>query len=77
MTRTWTTQLYAMKSGRSGSQNRFSAYDRTQLKLEKGETIIVTKMNSNGLWEGEVNGKKGMFPFTHVKFLEDNSEDGT
>lgn len=54
-----------------------SAYDRTQLKLEKGETIIVTKMNSNGLWEGEVNGKKGMFPFTHVKFLEDNSEDGT
>jgi proto-oncogene C-crk len=47
------------------------------LSFQKGEIIIVTKMNSNGLWEGEVNGKKGMFPFTHVKFLEDNSEDGT
>ena len=35
-------------------------------------------MNSNGQWEGEINGKKGFFPFTHVKLLEKNEqEDGT
>lgn len=46
------------------------------LCLQKGEIIIVIKMNFNGFWEGEVNGKKGMFLFIYVKFLEDNLEDG-
>lgn len=48
-----------------------NAYDKTALKLEIGDVIKVTKTNINGQWEGELCGKKGHFPFTHVEFIED------
>lgn len=48
-----------------------NAYDKTALKLEVGDTIKVTKININGQWEGELKGKKGHFPFTHVEFTDD------
>ncbi|CAH1393281.1 unnamed protein product [Nezara viridula] len=47
-----------------------NAYDKTALKLEIGEIIKVTKMNINGQWEGELKGKTGHFPFTHVEFID-------
>ena len=53
-----------------------NAYDKTALKLEVGDTIKVTKMNINGQWEGELNGKTGHFPFTHVEFVDKDVEDG-
>lgn len=51
-----------------------NAYDDTALKLGIGDIITVTKTNINGLWEGELNGKSGYFPFTHVEFLEEENE---
>ncbi len=39
--------------------------------VQKGEIILVTSTNINGQWEGEVNGKKGHFPFNYIKFLEE------
>ncbi|EFN76830.1 adapter molecule Crk [Harpegnathos saltator] len=56
-----------------------NAYDKTALKLEVGDIIKVTKTNINGQWEGELHGKVGHFPFTHVEFVdnetgEDNQE---
>ncbi|XP_043224267.1 adapter molecule Crk-like [Amphibalanus amphitrite] len=51
-----------------------NAYDKTALKLEVGDIIKVTKMNINGQWEGELNGKHGHFPFTHVDFVQDLQE---
>ncbi|XP_050730512.1 adapter molecule Crk-like isoform X2 [Eriocheir sinensis] len=55
-----------------------NAYDKTALRLEVGDVIKVTKMNINGQWEGELNGKVGHFPFTHVEFIdsENSSVDG-
>lgn len=53
-----------------------NAYDKTQLKLEKGEILTVTQMHPNGQWEGELRGKKGYFPFTHVKLIDPNNPDG-
>ena len=50
-----------------------NAYDRTALRLQQGDMIKVTKTNMNGNWEGELNGKKGHFPFTHVEFIEDQT----
>ncbi|KAF6216477.1 hypothetical protein GE061_000819 [Apolygus lucorum] len=50
-----------------------NAYDKTALKLEVGEIIKVTKMNINGQWEGELKGKTGHFPFTHVEFIDSES----
>ncbi|XP_017853526.1 adapter molecule Crk isoform X2 [Drosophila busckii] len=48
-----------------------NAYDKTALKLEVGDIIKVTKTNINGQWEGELNGRRGHFPFTHVEFVDD------
>jgi proto-oncogene C-crk len=31
-------------------------------------------MNINGQWEGELNGKVGHFPFTHVEFNSDSND---
>ncbi|XP_075218771.1 crk proto-oncogene, adaptor protein [Lycorma delicatula] len=54
-----------------------NAYDKTALKLEVGDIIKVTKMNINGQWEGELNGKVGHFPFTHVEFVDNENSEGT
>lgn len=36
----------------------------------------MTKVNINGQWEGELKGKIGHFPFTHVEFIENDNENG-
>ena len=41
--------------------------------FQEGEVITVLKVNANGQWEGEAGGKRGLFPFTHVKFLDEES----
>lgn len=52
-----------------------NAYDKTALKLEVGDMIKVTKTNINGQWEGELHGKIGHFPFTHVEFVDNETGD--
>lgn len=47
-----------------------NAYDKTALALEVGELVKVTKINMSGQWEGECNGRRGHFPFTHVRLLD-------
>uniref|UniRef100_UPI00358F245B crk-like protein n=1 Tax=Myxine glutinosa TaxID=7769 RepID=UPI00358F245B len=51
-----------------------NAYDKTALPLEVGELVKVTRMNINGQWEGEVNGRQGHFPFTHVTLLNHGND---
>ena len=45
------------------------------LPLQVGDIVKVTGMNINGQWEGEVNGRKGLFPFTHVKIFDPQNPD--
>lgn len=52
-----------------------NAYDKTALALEVGDMVKVTKINVNGQWEGECKGKRGHFPFTHVRLLEQHHLD--
>ncbi|XP_034462947.1 adapter molecule crk-like [Hippoglossus hippoglossus] len=52
-----------------------NAYDKTALALEVGDMVKVTKINVNGQWEGECKGKRGHFPFTHVRLLEQQHPD--
>ena len=54
-----------------------NAYDRTALRLEVGDVVKVTKMSINGQWEGELRGKVGHFPFTHVEFIDEDGGGGT
>ncbi|KAJ8286539.1 hypothetical protein GJAV_G00040330 [Gymnothorax javanicus] len=51
------------------------AYDKTALALEVGDIVKVTRMNISGQWEGEVNGRRGHFPFTHVKIIDPQNPD--
>ncbi|KAG7476372.1 hypothetical protein MATL_G00082160 [Megalops atlanticus] len=51
------------------------AYDKTALALEVGDIVKVTRMNISGQWEGEVNGRRGLFPFTHVKIMDPQNPD--
>ena len=39
--------------------------------LQVGDIIEVTKMNSNGMWEGSLNGKSGLFPATYIEWVEE------
>lgn len=43
------------------------------LPPQVGDTVKVTKINVNGQWEGECKGKRGHFPFTHVKLLDQHT----
>uniref|UniRef100_A0A8C4PWW8 Adapter molecule crk n=1 Tax=Eptatretus burgeri TaxID=7764 RepID=A0A8C4PWW8_EPTBU len=52
-----------------------NAYDKTALPLNVGDRVRVTKMNMNGQWEGEINGRHGHFPFTHVSIERDLQDD--
>ena len=47
-----------------------NAYDKTALRLKVGDLVKVTKMAPNGQWEGEMGGKLGHFPFTHVEIID-------
>ena len=40
--------------------------------------VKVFATNLNGEWEGEIDGKRGFFPFTHVEFVdtESNADEG-
>ena len=49
-----------------------------ELKLFKGDIITILNKDvpdSEGWWEGEVNGKVGMFPNNFVKLLPSEEED--
>jgi len=51
-----------------------NAYDRTALALKEGQIVRVTKIDVNGCWEGEVEGRVGHFPFNYVKFIDEPSD---
>ncbi|XP_065844613.1 crk-like protein [Oscarella lobularis] len=53
-----------------------NAYDRAALSFKTNDIIVVINQNENGLWEGELNGKRGYFPFTHVELLDGDFSDG-
>ena len=43
--------------------------------LQVGDIVKVMRMNISGQWEGEVNGRRGLFPFTHVKIMDPQNPD--
>lgn len=46
------------------------------LPAQVGDLVKVTKINVNGQWEGECKGRRGHFPFTHVRLMEQPHPDG-
>lgn len=52
------------------TMDRECVYDPTALSFRAGDMIKVTKQNENGMWEGELNNRKGHFPFTLVEVVD-------
>ena len=45
-----------------------------KLCWQVGDVVLVTAMNINGQWEGEVNGRRGDFPFVYIQFDDETSD---
>ncbi|XP_052808566.1 SH3 domain-containing kinase-binding protein 1-like isoform X2 [Mya arenaria] len=45
-----------------------------ELKLELGEVLDIIKQEEEGWWEGQLNGRQGMFPSNFVEIIEDSAE---
>lgn len=43
-----------------------------QLRLKKGDHILVLEKNDSGWWRGECNGNVGLFPSNYVKSLSES-----
>lgn len=48
-------------------------YFKCNYSSQVGDIIKVTKQNENGMWEGELNGKHGHFPFKLVEVIDSNN----
>ena len=47
----------------------YDAVNPDELNLKEGEIITNINMLEEGWWEGELNGKRGMFPDNFVKVI--------
>lgn len=45
--------------------------------FQRGDIVRVLATNVYGMWEGEVNGRRGTFPFTHVEFIREDESHPT
>lgn len=45
----------------------YDAEQEDELTIKVGDVIRNVQMSEGGWWEGELNGKKGMFPDNFVK----------
>ncbi|KJH47636.1 SET domain protein [Dictyocaulus viviparus] len=53
------------------SDRQPNAYDRTQLRLKKGQQLRITRKLTNGMYEGELDGRVGIVPFTYDNYSVD------
>ena len=61
-----------------GREQQVRTHVRVNLRVfhqQVGDIVTVTAMKINGQWEGEVNGRRGDFPFIYIQF-EDELENG-
>jgi hypothetical protein len=48
----------------------FEPTAEVELKMQKGDVVTVKRMSvGEGWWEGELHGKRGLFPSSFVKLL--------
>ena len=47
----------------------YHAQDAEELNLTSGDVLSLLKKEDSGWWVGEINGKKGLFPYNYVEEL--------
>ncbi|KAK3597309.1 hypothetical protein CHS0354_010940 [Potamilus streckersoni] len=53
----------------------YQAEQEDELTIKKGDIIKNVVMSDGGWWEGELSGKKGMFPDNFVKVMDKNNKE--
>lgn len=51
----------------------YDAVNEDELTLKVGDIVVVTKQEDEGWWEGEFNGKHGVFPSNFVELIDDTA----
>jgi uncharacterized protein YukE len=46
--------------------DRFRSEALGDLNFDRGDKILVVTQHTSGWWEGEIDGKRGLFPFNYV-----------
>ncbi|KAL5011035.1 hypothetical protein ScPMuIL_013340 [Solemya velum] len=46
-----------------------------ELKIEVGDVVEITKQDEEGWWEGNINGRTGVFPSNFVKILDEPEQE--
>ncbi|TSM68840.1 Nostrin [Bagarius yarrelli] len=49
----------------------FSSEKKDELNIKEGDLLDILRKDSSGWWYGELNGKRGHFPYNYVKELPD------
>eukprot|EP00732_Lithocolla_globosa_P002161 Lithocolla_globosa_v1_NODE_1328_length_2667_cov_11.503446.p2 type:complete len:329 gc:universal NODE_1328_length_2667_cov_11.503446:1042-56(-) len=52
----------------------YSPKSEQELCLEQDDVLVVTKMDDDGWWTGELNGNIGLFPYNYVTLAETESK---
>ena len=56
---------------------KYEAEQQDELSINVGDIIKNVVISDGGWWEGELNGKKGMFPDNFVKVITMIIEQGS
>ena len=64
-----TNQRSAPSNPKARALYDYAAADGTELGFNAGDIITVTKQDNSGWWEGQLNGKEGMFPGNYVELI--------
>ncbi|KAI8879754.1 SH3-domain-containing protein [Backusella circina FSU 941] len=51
----------------------YTPEDENELLLQRNDVITVLEQQPDGLWKGDLNGKKGVFPSKYVQLLDDEN----
>ena len=51
----------------------YDALQNDELTLAVGDVVINIDKQDGGWWEGEVNGKRGVFPENFVEVIEEDN----
>jgi len=54
----------------------YTAADNTEISFQVDDIVTVLRVDESGWWEGEIQGKRGLFPGNHVELIE-SSKTGT
>jgi len=45
----------------------YNAQGQDEISFKEGDTLFLIEKTETGWWEGEINGKKGLFPGNYVE----------